>query len=821
MDRLLQDLRFGARQLWRSPAFTVAAVATLALGIGANSALFTLGQAIITRPLPGVQQSDGLIWLTAARMPDNFPTNMSYPDFVEYREGLRDMVEMSVTSGGQYSLSSGTGEPERVHGEIVSGNYFSILRTPFALGRGFLPAEDSVGGPRSVVVLSHTIWQRRFNGDSSILGTAVIVNGHPLTVVGVTMEGFNGPDLELPRHVYVPAAQYDLARPAHPGGLTRNDVRWLRPVGRLRDGVSREEAEAAARTIAARMAAADSVGHKNMSARTYSAKSGLPSGSDREVIPLTILCAVVTGLVLLIACANVSNLLLARAVLRRREVAIRLSLGASRARIIRQLFSESLLLAVIAGASGLLLAYISTGWLISSGVLPLQLDMTPDGAVMTFTIGAAALAAILFGLVPAFDATRGNLAGAIKDGSQGQDPRRSTLQNAFVVTQLALSLVLLTTAGLFLRSMYKARNVEIGFEATSQVVTVSFDLGLQRYTDAAAGAFMQQLTERTRALPTVESVSFTDVPPMGERYVGGEVMTESPAADSASAVHALRAIPVFRATIGTDYFRTIDLPILRGRAFTNADDRGAPAVAVVGEQLARTLWPAEDPIGKRLSANGEEGPWLTVVGVAREVMLGGPTEAQRSVLYLPHRQHPDQKTLTLLARTSGDPGRLAEGLRRTIRGMDANIPLYNVRTLAEYKRLKLADRMNGASILGGFGALALLLASVGVYGVMAFSVMQRTREIGIRVALGAGRGSVVALFVRRAMRLTLVGVAIGLALSLGVSRLMQGMLFGLTPTDGLTFAAVAALLAGVATLASWLPARAAARVEPLQALRHE
>jgi predicted permease len=447
--------------------------------------------------------------------------------------------------------------------------------------------------------------------------------------------------------------------------------------------------------------------------------------------------------------------------------------------------------------------------------------MTPDKGVVTFAIGAAAVASILFGLVPAYDATRGDIARGVKDGGQGRDPRRARLQSTFVVTQLALSLVLLTTAGLFLRSMYKARNVEIGFEATSQVVALSFDLGLQRYSNDASNGFLRELAARTRGMPGVTNVSFTDVPPMGERYVGTEVKIEGRARDAESRDRESRPTSVFQATIRPGYFATIDLPIVRGRDFEQTDDTSAPAVAIVGERLARTMWPGQDPLGKRLSARGDKGPWLTVVGVAREVMLGGPTEAQRSVIYLPQLQYPGTKTLTVLVRTSSDPGPLAEALRRAIRDMDANLPLYDVRTLAEYRRMKLSDRMNGASILGGFGTLALLLASIGVYGVMAFSVIQRTKEIGIRVALGAQRRDVVSLFVGRGMRLILVGVVIGMALSLALSRLLQGMLFGLTPTDGATFFGVAALLGAVALLASWLPARRAARVDPMTALRYE
>jgi predicted permease len=791
------------------------------LGIGANTALCTLGQAMLLRPLTGVRQSEQLLWLTGARMPSRFPTNISYPDFLDYRAGLRDVADLSVTSFNQFSISGGTMEPERVHGELVSGNYFQILRTPFALGRGFNASEDSIGSPRNVVVLSYGVWERRFAADPDIVGKQVTVNGMPLTVIGVTMQGFNGPDLELPRDVYMPVSQAAVAWGSDASSLQSRNSWWLRAIGRLRPGKTRFEAEAMARTVAARIATADTLGHKLISARTYSAQSGLPAGSEREVLPLTALASVVTGLVLLIACANVSNLLLARAVSRRREVAIRLSIGASRMRLTQQLFSESVVLAVIAGSLGLLIAYLSTDWLVTSGILPLQLDLTPDRGVITFTLVAAAIASILFGLVPAFDATRGDIASAVKDGGSARDPRRSRLQSGFVVTQLALSLVLLTTSGLFLRSMYKARSVDVGFEATSQVVAVSFDLGLQRYSDAAANAFLQQLSDRTRAMPGVENVSFTDVPPMGERYVGAELTVEGAARGSQSRERESRGTSVFQATVRPGYFATIDLPVVRGRDFTASDDKSAAPVAIVGEELARTLWPGQDPIGKRVSAGGDEGPWITVVGVAREVLLGGPTEARRSVLYLPQLQHPEMKMLTLLARTQGDPGALAQGLRRTLRAMDPDLPLFNLRTLAEYKRLKLADRMNGVAILAGFGALALLLASIGVYGVMAFSVVQRTREIGIRIALGARGREVVSLFVGRAMRLTLIGVAIGMSLSLVLSQLLQGMLFGLTPTDAATFVAVAALLSGVAVLASWLPARRAARVDPVRALRHE
>jgi predicted permease len=816
MDTLLQDVRYGVRQLWRTPAFTIAALATLALGIGANTALFTLGRAIISQPLKGIGDSDALVWVSAIR-PSGQPVRMSYPSFVDYRDGLRDLVDLVAISDDKFALSSG-GIPERVRGQIVSGNFFSVLRAPFALGRGFATGEDSVGNPSQVAVMSHDLWQTRFAGDSTIVGRTITVNGQALTVVGVTARGFNGADLELPRQLWLPIALHDIARPTFAGSIARRGSWWIAPIGRLKPGVTQDQVVPAARTIAARITAGDSIRHRGIGVAVFSARSGLPPGSVREVTPVTILSAVVTGLVLLIACANVSNLLLARSVIRRREIGIRLSLGASRFRVVRQLLTESVLLAAAAGALGMGLAYLASDWLLASGVIPLDLDVRPDGGIFGFTLAAAAASAIVFGLVPAFESTRGDLVGAVKDGNLGRDPRRTRLQNSFVVAQVAFSLALLTTAGLFLRSMHKANTVDIGFEATERVLGVAFDLGLLRYSDDRATAFLDQLTERTRGMPGVEAVTYTDVAPLGNRYVATELVVEG---RSQAAGAEPGRLEIGESTIRPDYFRTLGMRVVRGRDFTSGDDRGAPAAVIISARTATQMFPNEDPIGKRVSLRGIDGPYLTVVGVVSDVMIGGPTESLRQTVYVAQRQHPDVKQLTMLVRTTGDAGPLAQALRRELRTMDPSLPLFDVNTLAEYKVLKLAPQMNGARILGGFGGLALLLASIGVYGVMAFSVIQRTREIGIRVALGARRRDVVGLFVGRGMRLTLIGVAIGLGLSLATSRLLQGMLFGLTPTDAATFVGVAAILAGVALVAAWIPARRAARVDPLQALRHE
>jgi putative ABC transport system permease protein len=810
MDALRQNLRFGLRQMWRSPLFTVAAVATLALGIGANTALFTLVSAIMTKPLPGIGAAEQLVWIMAVDR-DSRPRGLSYPDFLDYRNGLAG-VQLAATSEAEFSVS-GRGTPERVSGQAVSGNYFTTVRAPFAVGRGFIPGEDSIGNAQPVVVLSHSFWLRRFAGDSSVVGRRVTVNGMPLTVVGVVAEGFNGADIESPRAVWIPMATYRLLNPGF--SLDGRRSRWMKALGRMPDGMTPAQLDPAVRTVAARIAAEDSAGHFGMTARAYSAKAGLPPGAEHEALPVAILATLVTGLVLLIACANVSNLLLARGVARRREIGIRLSIGATRWRLVSQLLTESLLLAALSAAAGVLLAYLSTDYLLTSGILPLVFDVTPDTRVVLFTAGAAALAAVMFGLVPAIEATRTNLVSAVKDGGSGRDPRRSRLQSTFVVAQLSLSLVLLTTAGLFLRSLYKANNVDIGYDATSRVLALSFDLGLQGYSESRANAFLSSIGTRASGLPGVEGVSFTDIPPMGNRYNIGSLHLDGDGANAQARMH------VNRVSVRPGYFTLIGTRLMRGRDFASSDDRGAPRVVIVSQDMAAQLWPGVDPIGKRIGLQGAEGPMVTVVGVASNVMLGGPTEDQRSTVYVPQTQTPSQNRLTMLVRSAGDAQLLSAALRREFTALDADLPLADVQTLKQYKEIKLSSRMHGASILAGFGGLALVLAAIGIFGVMAFSVVQRTREIGIRIALGAKTSEVVALFLKRGMRLTMIGIAIGLALSLAVSRVMHGLLFGLTPTDGATFVGVAALLAAVALLACWLPARRAARVDPLTALRYE
>jgi predicted permease len=820
MDTFLQDLRYAARRLVRAPGFTMVAVATLALGIGANTALFTLADSILSRPLPGVNGSDRLAWVTPISTRGGHPLHMSYPAFLAFREQSAVFSDLVAMNDAQFSIASGD-TPERVRGQVVSGGFFSLLGAPMALGRGFLPAEDSTPLTQPVAVIGFDLWQRRFGADPSILGTRLIVNGQPFTIVGVAGERFNGVDHAERRDLWVPMMMAPRVYPQWRDVLGARGTWWLRAIGRLRPGITIARADAALAVVAAQLAKSDSALFGDLTARTYPVESGMTPGDGQDVYPVATLAAAVTLLVLLIACFNVSNLLISRGVARRREIGVRLSLGAARQRVVRQLLTESLLLAALGTAAGLMLAMWGTDLIARQ--IPAPLDLSPDRAVLGVALLFAVGTGLLFGLVPALHATRSDLASAVREGLIGVDVRRSRLQNGFVVAQIALSLVLLMTSGMFLRGLYKASRLDIGFEATRRVVALSFDLGLQGYTPERSNAFLGILGRRAAGLPGVESIAFTSQVPLGERNIGIEVSLEggtTPAPDVERDDSRL-GLESYEHVIRPGYFATIGLPIVRGRDFTTADNPGGPHVAIVSEQLARRAWPDQDPIGKRLSINGAEGPFLVVVGVAREALLAGTQERARPIVYLPQLQLPETMALTLLVRAGGDAAPLASALRREISALDRDLPVYGVQTLAQYRSDRLAEFRLGSSLIATFGALALLLATIGLYAVVAFAVGQRTREIGIRVALGALERQVIGLFVGQGARLTALGVGIGLLLSVLVVKLLSSLFLGLTLADVPTMLGVAALLATVSLCASWLPARRAAKVDPLQALRSE
>jgi predicted permease len=715
----------------------------------------------------------------------------------------------------EFSLSTG-GTPVRVRGGVVSGSFFKLIGVRMERGRGFTPEEDRTPGSHPVAVISFRMWQERLGADPGVVGRRLIVNGTPVTVVGVTPEGFNGIEHEEPLEIWMPIMMQAMAMPQNGNMLDSPDTWWLKAIGQLKPGVSFEQAKAAVATIGARIAQADSINHGDVATTVARISGGVTPNTGQDVLPVAVLAAAATGLILLICCANVSNMLLARAVGRRREISVRLSLGASRSRVVRQLLTEAAVLALGAGAAGLLIAQWATDLL--TRAIPVPMQVSPDRATIAFTVVAALVTGVVFSLVPSLHATRGDLASALKDSIVGRDRRRSRLQNGFVVTQLSLSLVLLVTAGMFLSSLYRSTKLDVGFEATSRVLAASFDLGLQSYTPEHSTTFVNELEARVRAMPGVIDVGVTNNVPMGERRIGAGVALDP--RETGGAVTRENG-DVYDNIVRPGFFKTLGIGIVRGRDFAATDRLESEQVAIVSEDFARRAWPNSDPIGKHISEEGPEGPFMTVIGVVREALTYGVSERRRPTVYRSQLQFPKARDLTLLVRTSGDATRLARPVTEAIHALDANLPVFGVETLAQYRRDRLSEPTLGSAMLAVVGGLALLLACVGVYSVIAFAVGQRTKEIGLRIALGAAHEQVIAMFVRQGARLIGIGLAVGLAMSVLMVSVLSASFAGIAVIDSLAFVGVAALLAVVGAGASWIPARRAARVDPMVALRAE
>jgi len=814
MDHLLSDVRYALRQLSRSSGFAALAVLTLALGIGANTALFTVADAIVSRPRPGVGGASSLVWVGSTTVERSRPAGVSY----QVADRLRREVPLfeRVATIRDVSLSLATkGEPVRVKGQAVSGDYFSLLRTPFALGRGFTAAVDSAEGAHPVAVLNHQTWRTAFEGDSSIVGRTITVNGLALTVLGVTAEHFNGAEHDdAVRAVWVPASMLAVLLPEWRWMVDDASNSNIDVVARLLAAESRPQAEAAVQHLASSIAASDSSRGQGWTLRTYDASAGLPAGAESETVPLATLAFAVTGLILLICCANVSNLMLARALGRQREIATRLSIGASRLRVIRQLLTESVFLATLASVAGLLLAVWGVDLLLATA-LPLPLDVSLDGRVFAVSAFLALGTGIAFGLAPALHATRQGVAGALRESGTGGDHRRSHLQGGLVVAQVSLSLLLLTMSGLFLRSLSNAQRIDVGFDATSRVAALSVDIGLQRYDSVEAREFVDEVLSRARALPGVESASTTSLLPLTE-WSSTMVSTQRATGEEGQ--------PPARASysiIRPDYFRTMGITLVSGRDFTDADDAVAAPVAIVSATFARQQFAGNAALGARIRIGGDESPWYTVVGIVEDAVVQSLYAPPLGAVYLPLRQASSTSLTVLVRAASADASPLLAPLREVIRALDPALPVHRQLTLDNVRRAATAERRGGAAILAIFGGLALLLAAIGLHGVMSFTVRQRAREVGIRMALGATRRGIQQMFVRRGLRLTLVGGAIGMAMALAATQLLRSLLFGVDPADSITFVLVALLFVVVAVAASWFPARRAALTDPVIAMRAE
>ncbi|HEX6973326.1 MAG TPA: ABC transporter permease, partial [Vicinamibacterales bacterium] len=816
---MINDLRYGLRMLAKSRGFTAVAALSLALGIGANTAIFSIVNAVLLKPLP-VREPERLasVFVTDQRNPGNLP--LSDFNFRDLRDQNQVFDGMAAFNFAQVNRAAGS-ESEQVQAQVVTANYFSVLGVQPALGRGFLPDEDQRAVP--VVVLSHGFWERSLGKDPAIVGKTITLNRTPFTIVGVAPSGFTGVFLGAGPALWVPTAMHDVVQP----GFTFYNQRrgsFLFTFGRLKPGVTVEQARANVAAIFAQLEQAYPNDNKGRSAGAVSLLDARlnPNGQGgAQVVQISAILMTVVGIVLLIACANIANLLLARATKRRREIAIRLALGAKRARLVRQLLTESVLLSIIGATLGVLLAYWSVD-AIAAARLPLPLPvgegLALDGRVLAFTATLAIATGLLFGIAPAIQASRPDVVPVLKNESVPTGAVRTgamrffNLRQALVVVQVALSLVALLAAGLFLRSLRSAQQIDPGFQ-TKGVLILTFNLGREGYTPDRGQLFYQQVVERVSGVPGVKAAAIAQNPP----FAGGFLRTVLPEGlDSTTRDRIL--VQVNPTSIG--YFDTVNIPLVGGRDFTTADAPGAPQTAIVNETMAERFWPGEDPIGKRFKFIGET-EFTTIVGVARNAKYNGLGEQPIPFIYEPLRQVYTPAG-TLHVRTDGNAAALIPALRRAVQEIDPTIAVFNIRTLEDQVALSLGPLRVNVIMLGVFGALALVLASIGLYGVASYAVTQRTREIGVRMALGAQPSNVLGLVLGNGLILAGAGLVAGLGVSLALSRVVPpDLLPNVSARDPLTFAVTSLLLAFVAAVASYIPARRATRIDPLLALRAE
>jgi len=821
MESFFRDLRHGARQLARTPGFTLAAVATLALGIGANSAIFSLVNAMLLRPAP-VEEPDRLARVFSKKAADGVSeAPLAWPDYVDFRDRSGAFEELAVYAANPMALEIG-GENELIVGELVSENYFETLGISAQRGRFFDAAGGTAPGSQPVAVLNHSTWERRFGSDPAVIGRDVRLNGTPVTIVGVAPRGFNGLLRGLAPEVWVPMGLHASIRPGPMGRLEERRPRWLFCVGRLADGVSVEQARERVAGLADALAAEypDTNEGRGATVLALDAVAIIPM-VDRVLTAVSVVLMGIVGLVLLIACGNVANMLLARAAARRRELAVRLSLGAPRGRIARQLLTESGLLALLGGTAALLVVAASNAALGAVQLpLPLRIDvgLSLDARVLGFTFLAALATTLMFGLAPALQAGRTDLTEALKADARGGSPVRRGLRQSLVVGQLALSTVLLAGAGLSLRSLGNAHRIDPGLEADG-VVTAQLHPGLRGYDAAGAEAYFDELLERVQALPGVERAAWASHLPLGF-----EIWEERVAAEETADPDRDRWPSADAAQVGPGYFEVVGVPILQGRAFDGRDVEGAPRVAVVNQTLASRYWPRESPLGKRLLVDRDEEPW-TVVGVARDGRYRTLGEAPRPFVWRPLGQTPGGtapgSTRTLVARMPGASGPALAAIRSEARALDEKVPLTDLETLEQALSASLILPRGSAVVLGTFGVLGLLLAAFGTWGLIGYTTSLRSREMGVRIALGARGADVTRLVIGQGLRLTAVGLAVGCGLALVLGRALQAVLYGVGPADPLTYAGVAGVLGAAALLAALGPARRAARVDPMTVLRSE
>jgi macrolide transport system ATP-binding/permease protein len=829
-----QDLRYAVRMLRKQPGFTAAVVLTLALGIGANTAVFSLVNATLFRHLP-VANPEQLVYMHRGA-----GGVFAYPQLAMLREHGRSL-DLAGWGGIAASLHAGD-SAELVPGLIVTGNFFEVLGVRPALGRLFVPSDDVTPGAHQVVVISHEFWQTRFGASPNVVGREIRLNGHVFTIVGVAAAGFPGPQVSgSTRHIYTPMMTQAIIRPPrarysgeqNPDLLQSNTNSWIFGIGRLKPGVTPERAKAELDPILAEF---------------FRTRVQMPPGATPPPVTLVpiqdpnagprpqlrsaaLLVGSAVGAVLLIACANIANLLLSRAAGRRRELALRLALGASRGRLLQQLLTESVLLSLIGGIAGVALAW---GLLQAfaaapppAGALPLALQFTMDRRVLLFALLLSTATGVVCGVVPALLASRPAMGAALKasSGSGGDATRGFDLKKAFVVAEVALSLLLLIAAGLFVRSLQTARAIDAGIDV-ERLVTAPLSVNLLRYTRAQGRAFYEQVVDRVQRLPGVESASVARVAVLngGGRilsvHVEGRGGTHDRVMSEGSGLSAPERTVINANVVGPRFFTTLGIPLMHGRDFDARDGENAPPVLMLNATAAQLHFPEGNPLGQRISVDGPEGPWREVVGIVHDSKYGSLAEGAVPVAYLPLAQN-HETGVVLYVRASVPPASLATALRREIQKVEPNLPVPDIRTMTETVGTSLYAARMGAWLLSAFGGLALLLAVVGIYGVLSFTIARRTREMGIRLALGAGNRRVFLLVVRDGMWLVGLGAAIGIVAAAFGARALAAFLYGISPRDVPTFAGAMGLLGVVAFVACAIPARRAIRVNPMATLRQD
>jgi putative ABC transport system permease protein len=811
METFWQDIRYGVRTLYKNPAFTLIALVALTLGIGANTAIFSVVNTILLRPL-AYNDPDQLVLINHNYPKIDLKASVSNPGYVYYREHAQSFSNVAAIDGWRVNLT-GEGEPERLQGAKTSANLFPMLGIGAGIGRVFADEENEIGRDH-VVVLSDSFWRRRYSADRDIVGKSITLNGDSYTVVGVMPPGFQfGREVGRVIDVWSPIS-------FAPQDLSFNNLtnEHLVVLARLKAGVTLKQAQGEMDAIAANLRQQYMPGADN-------SVWGLSLQSLNELVigeikPALIVLLAAVVLVLLIACANVANLVLARGAGRHKEVAVRTALGASRVRIVRQLLTESVLLALIGGILGLLLSMWGIGLLLKLGDngIPRAYEIGLDWRVLGFTFGISVLTGILFGIIPAFQSSKVDLNDALKEGGRsGASNLRRGLRNVLMVAEISLAIVLLVGAGLLIRSFFRLQQVNPGFQPRNLLV---MQLSLPRFKYSAVeqqDQFYQQLLAELRTLPGVQKASAVSVLPMsGDNQSGSFAIEGRQVAENESMPHGDRW------TATSDYFETMSIPLIRGRLFTDHDRSDTAGVAIIDEALAQKYWPSEDPLGKRISFEGGRAnpKWREIVGIVGHVKHKGLEGESRAQYYYPYSQRPTSD-MFLVVRSSTEPSSLVGAVRATIAARDKDLPVYRVTTMDQLVSDSLAQRRFAMFLLGVFAGLALVLAVVGIYGVMSYMVAQRTHEIGVRMALGAQISDVLKLVLGHGMVLVLIGVALGLAGAFALTRLMSALLFGVSATDPITFTGVSVILAGVALIACLVPARRAAKVNPMVALRYE